>query len=76
MKDGMDMACYLYGGNAYPDYSNTQRKRAFGTAIFRWEDHFTRNIEEVVWEVVALMHLAQGRNQWRLLNTIINVLVL
>ena len=36
---------------------------------------FTRNIEEVVWEVIAWMHVADDRNQWWLVNTVMNVLV-
>jgi hypothetical protein len=50
IKDDMDMACYVNGRNAYPDYLNKQRKRVFERARHRWKDHFIRNIEKVVWE--------------------------
>jgi len=32
-----------------------------------WEDNTRISLREIVWEVVAWMHLTQDRDQWRVL---------
>jgi hypothetical protein len=39
----------------------------------RWEDNIKMDLTEVRCKVVGLIHLAQGRDQWRaLMNTAMN----
>jgi hypothetical protein len=50
-------------------------KRPLGRSLRRWEGTITMNLREIGWEVVGWMHLAQDRDQWRLLNTVMNFCV-
>jgi hypothetical protein len=39
----------------------------------KWEDTITMDLKETVWEGEDWMHLAQDRDQWRVLvNTVMN----
>jgi hypothetical protein len=42
-------------------------KRPLGRPRRRWEDNIRMDIREKKWEVVDWIHLAQDRNQWRVL---------
>jgi hypothetical protein len=38
----------------------------------RWEDNIIMDLRKMVWEGADCMHLAEGRDQWRVLvNTVI-----
>jgi hypothetical protein len=48
-------------------------KRALGRPSCRWEDNTRLDLRVIEWEVVHLMHLAQGRDQWQaVVNTVMN----
>jgi hypothetical protein len=40
-------------------------KRPLGRSRRGWEDVIRMDLREVKWEGVHYMHLAQGRDQWR-----------
>jgi hypothetical protein len=49
-------------------------KRLLGGSEFRWEGNIRMNPREAGWEGVDWIHLAQDRNQWRVLvNTVMNL---
>jgi hypothetical protein len=51
-------------------------KRPLGKPICRWEDNIRMDLKETGWKVVDWMHLAQDRDQLRVLvNTRMNVRV-
>jgi len=53
---------------------NPEGKRPLGRPGRRWEDCIRMYIREIVWEVVDWIHLAQNRDQWRVLvNTVKNL---
>jgi hypothetical protein len=53
-----------------------QRQRPF-TPTYRWEDNIRMNLEEIGWEDVDWIQLAQDRDQWwALVNTVMNLRVL
>jgi hypothetical protein len=48
-------------------------KRSLGRSRYRWEDNIRTDLKEKEWKGVDWMHLAQDRNQWRvLINTVMN----
>jgi hypothetical protein len=48
-------------------------KRAFGRLGLRWEDSIRMDLRGEVWEGVDCVHLAQDKDQWRVLaNTVMN----
>jgi len=48
-------------------------RRSFGRPRHRWEDNIKMDLREIVWKVVAWLHLVQGRNQWQaLVNVVMN----
>jgi hypothetical protein len=51
-----------------------ERKRSLAGPSCRWEDNIRVYLKKLGWEVVDLMHLAQDRDQWRVLvNTVMNL---
>jgi hypothetical protein len=51
-------------------------KRPLGRHRRRWEDNIRMDLEEIGWEVVDWVDLAQDRDQWRaLVNTVMNLRV-
>jgi hypothetical protein len=49
-------------------------KRPLGWPNCRSEDTFRINLKDIGWEGVDWMHLAQDRDQWRVLvNTVMNL---
>jgi hypothetical protein len=51
-------------------------KRSLGRPRRRWEEMIIMDLREIGCEGVAWMHLAEDRDQWRvLLNTIMNLRV-
>jgi hypothetical protein len=56
--------------------SKPEGKRLVGRPKHRWVDNIRMDIREIVWKVVDWMHLAQDRDQWRVLvNTVMNLRV-
>jgi len=52
-------------------------KKPLGRPRSRWEDNIKMDLEEVGWEGVDWIHLAQDRDQWRdLVNTVMNLRLL
>jgi hypothetical protein len=52
-------------------------KRPLGRSWRRWEDNIKTDLNEMIWEGVDWIHLAQDRDQWRaLMNTAMNLRVL
>jgi hypothetical protein len=48
-----------------------EEKRPFGRARCRWENNIRMDLQEIGWEGVDWMHLAQDRDQWQaLVNTV------
>jgi hypothetical protein len=53
-----------------------EAKRSLRRPRCRWEDKIRRNLREIGWEVVAWIHLAQDRDQWRtVVLTVMNLRV-
>jgi len=53
-----------------------ERKRPLGRLRHRWEHSIRTDVREIVSESVDWIHLAQDRDQWRVLvNTVINLRV-
>jgi hypothetical protein len=51
-------------------------KRPLGRSWCRWEDNIRKNVREIWWKVVELIHLAQDREQWwAVVNTVMNLRV-
>jgi hypothetical protein len=51
-----------------------EQKRPFGRPRRRWKDNIKTNLREMVREGVEWMHLAQERDQWRVLvNTVMKL---
>jgi hypothetical protein len=51
-------------------------KRPLGRPVRRWEDNIKINLREIGWGGVDWIHLAQDRDQWRVLvNTVMNLRV-
>jgi hypothetical protein len=49
-------------------------KRPLGRHIPRWEDNIRMDLRNTAWEGVNRIHLAQDRDQWRIVvNTILKV---
>jgi hypothetical protein len=42
-------------------------KRPRGRASRRWEDNIKMDIRGIVWNIVDWIHIAQNRDQWRIL---------
>jgi hypothetical protein len=42
---------------------NLKMKRPLGRRRRRWEDNIRRDLREIGWEVVDLLHLAQDRDE-------------
>jgi hypothetical protein len=54
--------------------SKPEVKRLLGRPRRRWEDDIRMDLREIWWEVVDWMHLAQDRDQWRILvNAVMNI---
>jgi hypothetical protein len=52
------------------------RKRPLRRTRRRWEDNIRMDLREIVWEGVDWMHLAEDRDQWRVVvNTVMNLRV-
>jgi len=52
---------------------NHEEKRPLGRPRRRWEGNIRMNFREIGWKGVDWIHLAQDRDQWRILvNTIMN----
>jgi hypothetical protein len=50
--------------------------RPLGIPRHRWEDNIKVDLKEIRWGVMDWIHLAQGREQWRVLvNTVMNLRV-
>lgn len=73
MKDDMDLACY-FTGEIHTLIRICEGREHFEIQVQKGR-LFTRNIEEVMLEVIAWMLVAEERNQWLLVNTVMNVLV-
>jgi hypothetical protein len=55
---------------------NLEEKRQLGIPRHRWEDNIKMDLRKKGWEGVDWMHLAQDRDQWRvLLNMVMNLRV-
>jgi hypothetical protein len=53
-----------------------EEKRPLVRPRCRWEDNVVIYLRKIGWEVVECIHLAQGRDQWRvLMNNIMNLWV-
>jgi hypothetical protein len=51
-------------------------KRSVGRPRRRWEDNIKLDLREIGWSDVYLVHVAQERDQWRVLvNTAMNLRV-
>jgi hypothetical protein len=51
-------------------------KIPLGLSRRRWEDNITMELREIGWSVINWIHLAQGKDQWRVLvNTVMNLRV-
>jgi len=63
--------------SAYTNLSGEHEgKRPLGRPRSRWEDNTRKDLREVEWEGVDWIHLAQKRDQWRILvNTVMNLRV-
>jgi len=49
-------------------------KRPLGRSRCRWEDNIRRDLREIGSKIVAWLHLAQNRVQWRaVVNTAMNL---
>jgi hypothetical protein len=52
-------------------------KRPFGIPRHRWEDNMTMSLQEMGWEGIDWIDLAQDRERWRaLVNAVMNLWVL
>jgi hypothetical protein len=50
-----------------------ESKKTLVRTSCRWEDNIRMDLRGMEWEVVDLLHLAQNRDQWRVLvKTIMN----
>jgi hypothetical protein len=63
--------------NAYSTLvGKPEGKRPLGRPRCRWEDNIRINPKEIEWEVVDCMHLAQDRDQLRVVvDTVMNLRV-
>ena len=53
-----------------------EEKRPLGRARHRWEDNIKIDLQDVEWEGMDCMDLAQDRNRWwALLNAVMNLQV-
>ena len=51
-------------------------KRPLGRPIHRWEDNFKMDHQEVGWEDMDWIEMAQDRDRWQeLVNAVLNFLV-
>jgi hypothetical protein len=41
-----------------------EEKRPLGRSILRWDDNIRIDLMKIRWEGIALVHLAQERDQW------------
>jgi hypothetical protein len=49
-------------------------KRPLGRPRHRWEENIRMDLTEIVWNVLDWSHLAQARDQWRVVvNTVMNL---
>jgi hypothetical protein len=53
-----------------------QGRRPLGRPRSRWEDGIRMDLKEIGWRSVHWIQLAQDRDRWRVLNTVMNLLVL
>jgi hypothetical protein len=63
MKDDMDLACYFIG-EIHTRIILTCEGREHFESQAQMGRPLTRNIEEVMWDVIAWMPVAEDRNQW------------
>jgi hypothetical protein len=49
----------------------TEGKRPVGRPKHRWEDNITMDLEEIIWGVMDWIHLAQDRDQWQALMSMV-----
>jgi hypothetical protein len=42
-------------------------KRPLGRPRHKWVDNVRMDLKEIVWEVVNWIHLADNKNQWRII---------
>jgi hypothetical protein len=79
VKDGMGGACSTHGevSNAYKILvGKLEGNRSLGRPRHRWEDNIRADLNEIGWEGVDWIHLAQDRDWWRaLVNMVMNVLI-
>jgi hypothetical protein len=54
----------------------SEGKRPHGRPRRRWEDNVRLDLNEIVWEGVKWIRLAQNRDEWRaVMNSVMNFLV-
>jgi hypothetical protein len=54
----------------------SEGKRTLGRPRRRWEDNITMNVKEIEWGGINWIHLAQGKDWWRVLvNAVMNLRV-
>jgi hypothetical protein len=55
---------------------NPEGKIPLGRPRRRWVDNIKMNLRDIGWDVVDWIHMAQDRDQWRVLvNTVLNLRV-
>jgi hypothetical protein len=55
-------------------FGKAERKKLLGRSRRRWEDNIRMDLREIGWEVVDWIHLAQDRDQWRVVvNNVMNL---
>jgi hypothetical protein len=53
-----------------------EEKKTFGRSRCRWEDNIYIDLEEIRWEVLDWIHMAQDRVKWRaFVKMVMNLLV-
>jgi hypothetical protein len=50
-------------------------RRPLGRPTHRWENDIKVGVKETGWEVMDCIHLAQDRDQWLVMNKVMNLRV-